>query len=50
MKEEINHPEIMVPKARRLSALDRLGFSSLVGERGAKDGGLRKQKWIIRIE
>lgn len=45
-----NHPEIIVPKARRLRAFTSFKFSSLVGESGEKDGGLKKQKIIIRIE
>jgi len=50
IKEEIIHPEKIVPRASRFKALERLGSSSLVGERGVKEGALRKQKYIIRIE
>lgn len=44
IKVDMNHPDRIVPKARRFRALDKLGSSSLVGGRGEKEGGLKKQK------
>jgi hypothetical protein len=50
IKDDINQPAIIVPRASRFKALVSFRSSSLVGERGENVGVLKKQKYIIRTE
>jgi len=49
-RDAITHPEMIVPRAKRLSDFTKFPLSSLVGTSAGKAGFFKKQKYMIRIE